>query len=201
MEKIDLFKEFKSEYKATTKPALVETSPAQYLAVEGKGKPGSSQFELALGAMYAMAFTIKMTRKAAGLGDYVVGKLEAQWWCDIGNFTPDNMDNWLWRLLIRTPDCVGETDLRRATTAITARQKSAGVESVFLHKMNEGKCVQMMHIGPYQAEGQTIAIMQDFMKEKNLEPNGLHHEIYISDPRRIAPESLKTILRQPVMKV
>lgn len=201
MEKIDLFKQFKSEYKATSKPALVDIASSQYLAIDGKGQPGGDQFELALGAMYSIAYTIKMTRKVAGLGDYVIGKLQAQWWCDNGCFSPDNMDNWLWRLLIRTPDCVCQTDLDKAVEVLTARKKAVGAEKVYLTTVNEGLCVQMMHIGPYETECQTIAIMHDFININNLQPNGYHHAIYLSDPRRVAPENLKTILRQPVRKI
>ena len=169
------------------------------MAISGQGAPGGEQFTASIGALYGMAFTIKMTRKFAGQQDYSVCKLEGQWWSepasDFGKLPPDQ---WLWRLLIRTPDFIKEEDLRRAVAVLLKRGKGEDVKRVRLESLAEGLCVQMLHVGPYNKEHETIALMSAFAQKKELEFSGKHHEIYLSDPRRVPPERLKTILRHPV---
>lgn len=202
MEKIDLFKQLKTDYKQAKQPVVFKTTPGQYLTITGRGRPGGESFEKAVAAMYSMAFTIKMTRKASGLGDYVVCKLEALWWVDgYDDFSQVEQDLWQWKLMIRTPDCVVGDDLQAACKALLSKGKASAVEKVILEKVDEGLSVQMLHVGPYDKECETIAEMQTFMAANNLKADGPHHEIYISDPRRIEPERLKTILRRPVMEV
>ena len=199
MEKIDLFKQCKDDYKSPKKPVLIDTTAAQYLAIEGRGKPGGELFQEYVGALYSMAFTIKMTRKADGRGDYVVCKLESLLWSDDDDdWTKLPMEQWQWQLMIRTPDCVTTKDVERAAEAILKKGKSTSVEKVRMEKMHEGQCVQMLHVGPYDKEGETVAVMRQFMADNDLACNGKHHEIYLSDPRRVPPERLKTILRLPV---
>lgn len=199
MEKIDLFKQFKADYKPAKQPTLISTTPARYLSIEGQGEPGGEMFQASVGALYSMAFTIKMTRKAAGLGDYVICKLEALWWSDQGDdFAQLPPGQWQWQLIIRTPDCVTPLDLEGAVAAILKKGKAPGVDRVCMTDLDEGQCLQMIHIGPYEKEHETIAIMQRFMEDNTLVQCGKHHEIYLSDPRRVPPERLKTILRVPV---
>jgi hypothetical protein len=199
-EKIDLFKLHKAEYAAARKPARVEIKPACYLSIVGQGEPGGSVFSEKIGALYGTAFTIKMRRKFGGLGDYAVCKLEAQWWAGEcgGDFSRVPKEQWQWKLMIRTPDFVGKEDLKKAVDALTKKGKAGCAGEVALETLREGQCVQMLHVGPYDKECETIAVMQEFAEEKGLEFHGRHHEIYISDPRRVAPEKLKTILREPV---
>lgn len=198
-EKLDLFKEFKTEYKAGKKPALIKTTRAQYLAVDGRGAPGGVIFEECIGALYAMAFTIKMTRKFEGLGDYAVCKLEGLWFNDSNkNLSQIPQDQWRWKLMIRTPDFVKQKDLDKAVAALLSKGKAEKVKDIKLKTLSEGKCVQMLHIGPYDKVGDTIAIMEEFAQQKELAFTGDHHEIYLSDPRRVPPERLKTIVRHPV---
>ena len=197
--KLDLYKVHKAEYAAAGKPALVGLKPATYLAIVGQGAPGGEQFTASIGALYGVAFTIKMTRKFAGKQDYAVCKLEGQWWTDAGaDFAKVPRDQWQWKLLIRTPDFVGEADLRQAVTVLLKRGKGEDVKRVRLESLAEGPCVQMLHVGPYDQGCQTIAVMQAFAQQKGLEFSGKHHEIYRSDPRRVPPDRLKTILRHPV---
>jgi hypothetical protein len=198
-EKIDLYKLHKDEYVAPKKPALVETKPASYLTVDGQGEPGGELFQARIGALYGMAYTIKMTSKFAGR-DYVVCKLEGQWWSDEfgGDFSKVPMDKWQWKLLILTPDFIGEKELQQAADVLTKKGKSPDVNLVKLETMDEGLCVQMLHVGPYNKEGETVRVMNAFAEEQGLALHGLHHEIYLSDPRRVAPERLRTILRHPV---
>lgn len=200
-DKIDLFKEFKAEYKATGKPALVETGPAWYLMIDGQGTPGGAAFEDRIGALYSMAFTIKMTRKFAGLGDYAVCKLEALWYLADGseNFATTPQEAWCWTLMIRTPECVKKADLKQAARTLLEKGKAEAVNDVRLEKLNEGKCVQLLHVGPYDQVCEAIEQMQAFAEENRMAFTGKHHEIYLSDPRRVAPEKLKTIVRRPIV--
>ncbi len=197
--KLDLYKLNKGDYVAPKKPALLEIKPATYLAIVGQGKPGGELFTASIGALYGMAFTIKMTRKFAGQQDYTVCKLEGQWWSDgspdLSRVPPEQ---WCWKLLIRTPEFVSRTDLEQAVAVLLKRGKPDDVKRVGLEVLEEGACVQMLHIGPYDRECDTIGIMKAFAESHGLRFHGRHHEVYLSDPRRVAPEKLRTILREPV---
>ncbi len=199
--KLDLYKEHAAEYKAVKKPIFVNAAPAQYLAVDGQGEPGGECFEQCVGALYAMAFTIKMTLKAKGQ-DYAVSKLEALWYPPDGgaDFETAPKSEWRWKLMIRTPDFVGKQDLREAVKALQRRGKNANAGQVTLEKLHEGECVQMLHVGPYEQLCETITAMLAFAEANQRRQHGLHHEVYLSDPRRVPPERLKTLLRQPVRK-
>ncbi len=197
-EKLDLFKG-NPEYAAKPKPALVKTDKAAYLAVEGQGSPDGPAFGEAIAALYGMAFTIKMTRKFAGLGDYAVAKLEAIW-PGMNNEPDSDREQWKWQVMIRTPEFVTAGDLTKAADVLTKRGKGAGVDKVRLVRLNEGLCLQALHIGPYDEEHRTMAAMNECAAKNGLRFSGAHHEIYLSDPRRVEPAKLKTILRVPVAK-
>jgi hypothetical protein len=200
-EKIDLFKIHKDEYAAPRKPILVTIAPATYLAIIGAGKPGGPEFETCIGALYGAAFTIKMTRKFGGKQDYAVGKLEGQWWVDGENdLSRVRPEQWQWRLMIRTPEFVKQDELDQAVAVLLKRGKGEEVKRVRLETIEEGPCVQMSHVGPYDKEGETIAQMKAFAEKQQYAFHGRHHEIYLSDPRRVPPERLKTILREPLAK-
>ena len=197
MQKLDLYKLHKAEYVTPRKPVLVQTKPAQYLAIDGVGAPGGDRFSACIGALYAMAFTIKMTRKFAGKQDYAVCKLEGLWFFDADPAkTPK--DQWRWKLLIRTPDFITQAELRQTAVTLLKKGKPPEVEEVKLERLDEGQCVQMLHVGPYEREHESIMLMCALVASKGLKTIGPHHEIYLSDPRRVPPERLKTILRQPV---
>jgi hypothetical protein len=199
LEKIDLYKLHKEEYVAPKKPVLVKLKPAVYLAIDGQGAPGGAQFTANIGALYGAAFTIKMTRKFGGQQDYAVCKLEGQWWTDDSpDLSKVPKEQWRWKLLIRTPDFVGEDELKKAVAVLLKRGKPEEVKQVWLETLTEGMCVQMLHLGPYEREHETIALMRGFADSKQLAFHGRHHDIYLSDPRRVPPERLKTILREPV---
>jgi len=200
LEKIDLYKTFKNEYASPKKPVLIETKPALYLAIAGRGAPGGESFQDSIGALYSIAFTVKMTKKFEGRQDYSVCKLEGQYWCDAmgGDFSSIPKEGWQWVLLIRTPDFITAADLEKAADALEKRGKSPSAREVKLERIDEGRCVQMLHVGPYDREKETVDAMLAFAAEKGLAPHGRHHEIYLSDPRRVPPERLKTILRFPV---
>jgi len=191
--KLDLYKACKAEYAAPSKPALVPVKPAQYLAIEGQGEPGGEEFVAGIGALLNVAFTVKMARKFAGK-DYAVCKLECAW----RNLQAPR-GQWQWQLMIRTPDFINARDLQAAATKLAA--KGPLVARVELIKLEEGSWVQMLHVGPYEKIGETMAQMEKFAAENGVRAAGRCHEIYLSDPRRVAAAKLRTILRLPVKAV
>jgi len=199
MTKIDLFKLNKSDYIAAKSPVLIDIKEAIYLVINGKGAPGKEAFNDAVSALYAMAYTIKMTRKKQNKGDYVICKLEARYWSE--SALPLNQiaqEQWKWQLMIRTPEHVENTDIDQAAQALLSKGKTASVGNVSLGKHHFGPCIQMLHIGAFEEETRTIDQMYTFAATQKLSPSGEHCEIYISDPRRVPPERLKTILRSPI---
>jgi hypothetical protein len=186
MKKLDLYVEHKAEYVAPKKPVLVDVRPAQYLAIAGHGKGGGPEFQLKLGALYNVAFTIKMAKKATGR-DYGVCKLEGLWRSDQD-----------WTLIIRTPDFISAKDVKDAVPKLREKGKDAEVAEVGIERLDEGRSVQMLHVGRYDREQGTIEVMREFAAGAGLRFGGLHHEVYLSDPRRVAAEKLRTILRYPV---
>ncbi len=199
--KVDVYRQFRSEYITPKKPSLVEVKPARYLAFTGRGEPGGPAFQAATGALYNVAFTVKMARKFAGQ-DYTVCKLEGLWWADDPEqcFANQPRETWNWKLMIRVPNFVEENDLRAATENLLAKGKPTEISNVRLEVLDEGNCMQILHVGPYEQESATMTQLQAFAQKNGLEFHGLHHEIYLSDPRRVAPAKLKTILRIPVRR-
>jgi hypothetical protein len=196
--KLDLYKTHNDEYAAPKKPALIKVKPASYLCVTGRGAPGGEAFVTKLGALYNVAFTVKMEKKFAGQ-DYAVCKLEGLWWgSGRTDFYLEPPATWNWKLLIRTPDFIKKRDVDKAVRRLIDKGKDPSVRAISLERISEGQCVQALHVGPYSRENETIAAMVDFARWKGLSFHGLHHEIYLSDPRRVAPERLRTILRHPV---
>jgi hypothetical protein len=199
MPRLDLYRKHRAEYASPRRPVLLTVKPARYLAISGRGDPQGAAFGRAVGALYAMAFTIKMASKAAGR-DYVVSKLEGLWWGQRrGRLLLDEPRHaWRWTLLIRTPDFVTPAQRAAAVRQLVARGKDTLVARVKLERLEEGRCVQALHVGPYDEERRTLEAMHALAAERGLLPDGKHHEIYLSDPRRVSPERLRTILRQPV---
>lgn len=189
--KLDLYAEHREEYVAPREPTLVDVGPARYLAISGKGKPGGEEFAEAVGALYNVSFTVKMASKAAG-SDYAVSKLEGLW----GKEGPSV--GWSWQLLIRVPEFITNKHLADAVAKLLERDRGDLVSRVTLETLDEGKCVQVLHVGPYTAEEPTLAKMRKFAADRGLSFSGRHHEIYLSDPRRVDAGRLRTILRQPV---
>ncbi len=198
-EKLDLYKKHKAEYVAPKTPKLVTVKPASYLTITGKGEPGGEVFQTKLGGIYGAAYTLKFSSKALGR-DYGVCMLEGLWWArrKLGDFSKEPKNAWNWKLIIRTPDFIKKKQLAEAVKTLTEKGKGPEVAEVELETLKEGRCVQMLHVGPYSEEGRTMAAMASFVEENGLKFNGIHHEIYLSDPRRVAPEKLRTILRMPV---
>jgi hypothetical protein len=199
MAKHDLYKLHKSDYVTPRKPVTVDIKPARYLTITGRGEPGGPTFQAKLGVLYNVAFTVKMTKKSAGQ-DYAVCKLEGLWWGNkkTSSFLEEPRDRWNWKLMIRTPDFIQNRDVSEAARNLLAKGRSADVSEVKLESLREGRCVQVLHTGRYDREAITIQYMHKFAAVAGLQLHGLHHEIYLSDPRRVDPLRLKTILRYPV---
>ena len=196
---LDLRKLHADQYVAPKQPVTIDVPPGAYLAVDGAGAPGGDEFVVKVGALYGMAFTLKFQSKAAGQ-DYKVCHLEGLYWADepIAEFVSLPRDQWRWKLLIRVPDFIGPDDLEQAKAALREKHKPPEFEGVRLETVEEGRCVQALHVGPYADEPATIERMRLLAADSGLAFRGRHHEIYLSDPRRVAPERLRTILRIPV---
>jgi hypothetical protein len=196
-EKLDLYKKHRNEYLASPMVSLVRCEPALYLAYDGRGKSGATpEFGTAVGALFAVAFTVKMSYKAAGK-DYAVTKLEALW-SPVGDAAPTKDTIWDWTVLLRVPPFVSATELMKAQDDLVAGGKPAEVRNVKLIELHEDTCVQILHVGSYQDEGPSIAKMKAFAEISGRQFTGRHHEIYLSDPNKTAGDKLRTILRQPV---
>ena len=196
--KLDLKKEHKTYYKAKIIPEVVEFGEIPFLTIEGKGEPGGKEFTSKVEALYSLAYGVKNLCKKQGK-DFVVPNLEGIWWVESDKPALEvPRGEWLWKLLIRMPEFVTSEIVEKAKVEVIKRRGIELVDEIKFEKLTEGKCVQVLHIGPYSTEPESLAKMRKLMEEKNLVENGLHHEIYLSDPRRVPEEKWKTILRQPV---
>lgn len=206
MEKLDLTKAYKPYYSAKNKPELLHIEPAQFLSVTGKGDPSGPEFANRVQALYATAYTIKFQCKATGR-DFVVAKLEGLWSFDENQYAAISMEEaplliprseWSYRMLIRMPDYVSAAQVTAAVQSVVEKKQLPLARAIELYQMAEGKSVQMLHIGPFANEPETLKQMKEFIEAHKLQKNGLHHEIYLSDFNKTAPGKLKTILREPV---
>lgn len=204
----DYKKEYKEFYMPPKKPTIVTVPPMSYIAVRGQGDPNdeSGEYKQSIGLLYAIAFTIKMSKKGThqieGYFDYVVPPLEGFWWQDgVTGVDYRNKDSFKWISLIRLPDFVKKADFEWAVSEATKKKQTDFSKVEFL-TYNEGLCVQCMHIGSYDSEPATVQLMHEFMEREgyvlDISDKRFHHEIYLSDARRTAPEKLKTVIRHPI---
>lgn len=196
--KLDLTKKYKTYYTAKKTPEVVEFDEAQFLTIVGKGAPGGKEFTAKVEALYSLAYGVKMPMKKGGK-DFTVPKLEGLWWVE-SDKPPLEVprEEWKWKLLIRMPEFVTSEYVEKSKPAVIKKKSIELVNEIKFEKITEGKCVQVLHIGPYSTEPESLARMKELMEENNLVEKALHHEIYLSDPRRVPEEKMKTILRQPV---
>ncbi|MGI6344278.1 MAG: GyrI-like domain-containing protein [Bacillota bacterium] len=203
MTKLDLKKEWKEFYTASQrKPKIVQVPARDILAIDGRGDPNTSpDYQAAVEALYSLSYTLKFMHKRQGT-DYTVLPLEGLWWADdYQAFAEGDRENWQWTALIVQPDFVSARDVALAIDQLKAKGKDLpALPQVRYERWEEGPAAQIMHLGPYDAEAETIARLHEFIQEQGLSLTGKHHEIYLSDPRRTAPEKLKTIIRQPVSR-
>lgn len=206
----DFKKEYKEFYMAKNKPQIITVPKANYIAVRGKGNPNEEggAYQQAIGILYAVAYTLKMSyktdHKIDGFFEYVVPPLEGFWWQEDGEgIDYSNKDKFNWISAIRLPDFITEEDFRWAVDAAGKKKKMDCSAAEFL-SIDEGLCVQIMHMGPFDDEPATVAVMDAYVSENgyvnDLNGNRLHHEIYLSDARKIAPEKWKTVIRHPIKK-
>ena len=203
MEKIDFKKELKQLYNPSARSySLVDVPAMNFLMIDGEGAPSSPAYADSIEALYAMSFTLKFMSKEQVEKDYVVMPLEGLWWADDMNvFRTEyaNKDQWKWTSMIMQPDWISQAMVDGAVDKVRESKNPAGLAHLRYERFEEGKAVQIMHIGPYADEGPTIVRMHDeFIPDQGLVENGKHHEIYLSDPRRTAPERLRTVIRHPV---
>lgn len=206
----DYKKEYKEFYMPKNQPEIVMVPSMNYLAVRGKGNPntGDGDYQRAIEILYALAYTLKMSYKTSykieGFFQYVVPPLEGFWWQEgVIGIDYNNKDTFQWISVIRLPDFITRTDFEWAVQ--TAREKK-GLDCSVAEFMTveEGLCVQMMHLGPFDTEPASIARMDAYLQEQGYENDfgegRFHHEIYLSDARRVAPEKWKTVIRHPIRK-
>jgi len=207
MDKVDFKKELKHLYRPGKKDfEVVDVPRMQFLMVDGHGNPNTAEeYQQALEALYPVAYKLKFMSKKELERDYVVPPLEGLWWAEnMDYFTTDrDKDQWDWTMMIMTPDWITETFFQEAVeTVAKGKEPPAALEKVRLESYAEGLSAQILHIGSYDDEGPTLLrLHQTWLPENGYTERGKHHEIYLSDPRRVAPEKLKTVLRQPVKRV
>jgi hypothetical protein len=196
--KTDLTKKFKGYYRAPRNPEVTSFESGHYLTIHGTGEPGGKEFSQKVEALYPVAYGVKKTCKARK-SDFAVPKLEGLWWVD-GNRDARGVprNEWQWKLLIRVPEFVTQRDVISAKEEVIKKKKLALAEEIHFERFENGRCVHLLHVGPYSDEPKSIDLIHMFMKTNGLKANGFHHEIYLSDPRKTAPQKMKTILRQPV---
>ncbi len=204
----DFKKEYKEFYMPPKKPSIVTIPKMNYIAVRGQGDPNpeESEYKQAIGLLYGIAFTIKMSKmgshKIDGYFDYVVPPLEGFWWQEgVIGVDYSRKDDFNWISVIRLPDFVTREDFEWAVEEATKKKKT-DFSKVEFFTYDEGLCVQCMHFGPYDDEPATVELMHNFMEEQGYElditDERMHHEIYLSDARRVTPEKLKTVVRHPI---
>lgn len=205
MSKVDFKKELKHLYQPSRKTfQVVDVPPMEFLMIDGHGDPNTSMdYQQAIEALYAVAYKIKFISKKEAGKDYVVPPLEGLWWAEDMDVFTVSLDKsaWDWTMMIMTPDWVTEEMFGRAVELVEKGKNPPALSKVRLKNYQEGLAVQILHIGSFDDEGPTLVrLHQDYMPANNYVENGKHHEIYLSDPRKVAPEKLKTVLRQPVIK-
>lgn len=204
----DFKKEYKEFYMPKGKPNIVTVPTMNYIAVRGIGDPNDEggEYRRAIGLLYSIAFTIKMSKKLDhqidGFFDYVVPPLEGFWWQDgVVGIDYSNKASFHWISVIRLPDFVKKKDFEWAIKEATLKKKQ-DFSKVEFFTYDEGLCVQCMHIGPFDNEPKTDQLMHDFIEKNGYELDitnkRLHHEIYLSDARKISPDRLKTVIRHPI---
>ena len=201
--KIDYKKEFKTLYNPPKKePVIVDIPAMNFLMVDGRGDPNTAQeYKDAITTLYTLAYTIKFAAKKAMEVDFVVMPLEGLWWVpDMALFSVEDKSAWWWTAMIMQPEQVTVELFEESVEQAREKKNPPSIDKIRLESTHEGTSVQLMHIGPYADEGPNIARMHAYALEQGYELRGKHHEIYLSDPNRTAPERLKTVIRQPIEK-
>lgn len=205
MSKLDLKKELKEFYRASIKkPSIVDVPEGKFVTISGYGTPGGPAYQGALNALHSTVYTLRFKCKAEGK-DFIVMTLEGLWWWDDSSITDlayaPPMEEWNWKSMIRVPDFVTEKMIEETKKEVKEKKNLTEVAKIKLETFHEGLSAQIMHMGPYAEEGPTAKRLHDFIRENGYRMRGLHHEIYMSNPRMVPPERWKTIIRQPIKKL
>ena len=206
----DFKKEYREFYMPPKKPTIITVPPLNYIAVRGQGDPNTEDgaYKQAIGLLYGISYTIKMSKKGSrkieGYFDYVVPPLEGFWWQGgVQGIDYTHKENFNWISLIRLPDFVTKSDFDWAVAEATNKKKTDFSNVEFI-TYNEGLCVQCMHIGAYDDEPATVRLMHEYIEQRgyslDISESRFHHEIYLSDVRKVSPEKLKTVIRHPIIK-
>jgi hypothetical protein len=199
MRKVDRKKELKELYAPPRKPVLVDVPAMPVLAIDGSGDPDDPEYLEAVEALFAVSYRIKFALKREAEVDHVVMPLESLWWADDpAAFAAGRRKDWRWTAMIVQPEEAGPDLIGRATEETGAKKDLPALPRLRTDRFEEGRCVQIMHLGPFSEEPPTIRRLEAFIEEEGLRRRGHHHEIYLSDFRRTAPERLMTVIRQPV---
>jgi hypothetical protein len=189
-------------YRATTTPQLVQVPPLSFLCLDGHGDPNANPAcAAAVQALYSASYAAKFAVKKVGGPAFKVSALEGLWWAqDLSTFLTGDKSEWDWTMMIRQPDAVTADLIARLTDEVAAKKSIPAASELRLICFEEGAAAQVLHVGPYATEAPTIARLHEFIRERGFTFDGhrhRHHEIYVGDPRRSAPEKLRTIIRQP----
>ncbi len=202
MVKIDYKKEFKHLYKPSAKKIeLIDVPEMNFLMIDGKGDPNTSkEFSEAVETLFSVSYTLKfMIKKGNEQIDYGVLPLEGLWWTDdMAKFSPEAKDDWKWTVMIMQPEFVTNELIKEAIEKVKLKKDFSSITKLRFESFKEGKAAQTLHIGPFKEEGPTIEKVHNFIKENGHSLRGKHHEVYLSDIRRAAPDKWKTIIRQPL---
>jgi hypothetical protein len=201
LEKIDFKKELKHLYNPSSKEvAAVDVPAMNFLMIDGLGDPNTSQqYREAIEALFTVSYTLKFMVKKTESVDYAVMPLEGLWWVDdMTKFSPEHKDEWKWTSMIMQPNYVSSDDVNAAIASARKKKNLPALPKLRFESFNEGASAQIMHIGPYSAEGPNIAKIHAFIQSNGHVLSGKHHEIYLNDTRKTAPAKLKTIIRQPM---
>ncbi len=203
-DKIDLKKQLDCYAARRSEFRILEVPPANYLMIDGEGDPNTPVFAEATESLYPLAYTIKFASKRELGRDYVVPPLEGLWWADdMAAFTARrDKSRWSWTLLIMQPEWIEASLVEASRRTVEAKGAPTRLHDIRFATLDEGLCVQTLHVGSFDDEAPVLARLHDeFIPANGLRMTGRHHEVYLSDPRRTAPEKLRTILRQPVERV
>jgi hypothetical protein len=203
MEKLDLKKTLKNLYVPSPKAfSIVEVPPMNFIMIDGQGNPNTSlEYAEAMQALYTSAYTLKFKVKKELSVDYPVMASEGLWWMDdMREFSASRKDDWKWTMMIMQPEIITQALFHQAVTETMAKKGYPGLSRLRLERFDEGLASQILYFGSYADEGPTITRLHEFIAENGFVRSGKHHEIYLGDPRRVAPEKLRTVIRQPMCK-
>ena len=197
-QKTVLKKEDREYYTARAEPEIIYLQEALFITLEGSGEPGGKLYQSSINAIFSLAYQLKFDHKKKG-SDFSVPSLETLWWTDSGDSSTElPREEWRWKVMVRVPNFVTGVSVESAKESVIKKKGLGEIGDARLEKMSEGRCAQILHVGPYEKVGMSYEKISKYIEDKGLKVNGAYHEIYLSDPSRTAPEKIKTIIRIPL---